>query len=426
MIINESTNVSTNVTVHSDVQTLHPAIKIYVGFQSLIIIFLNFAVLAVICAKRSKFPDIYWLQIVCLTFNDLLAGFSNFLISLIETSYFKDNLDNCCIIFVFLLSSQSASLYNILGISIHRYVVLKRENGNANVWKHLHTFLCTFFAWAISLSLCSLSVLKFKRKGTDKNTNDDCSFKSILGENVKPGMSVLFGSFILPLILTNVIYFTLLCVLRTRMETINPIETKTTNVKKLTRSNSQANETRALDQISGSTNVREVEKELDPKKVSDKIEDTQEAVELLSMRHLRQPKADTDIIATSSAIKDSDVMTRRKGSTSHSEATVQTQKYSIPQTLLRQRKAYNLLGIILIFLNMCTLPAIVALALASVIDTVYLSRDFLFLLFSTICFNSFVNPIIYTIMLTEFRSVLCEIMITIYGMFRNRIFHLEQ
>jgi hypothetical protein len=181
--------------------------------QSLIIIMLNFAVLIILASKKSKFPAVYWLQIVCLAFNDFLAGIANFAISFVDHPYFTESNINCAVVVVFLFSSQSASLYNIFGISIHRYVVLKRCNIHSNVWKHQYTLLCTAIAWTVSLLLCSLPVLMFS-KTTTFNEAKFCSVQTLFGANVKSGMIILMGSFIFPLLFTNILYIVLFCVLR--------------------------------------------------------------------------------------------------------------------------------------------------------------------------------------------------------------------
>jgi hypothetical protein len=151
----------------------------------------------------------------------------------------------------------------------------------------------------------------------------------------------------------------------------------------------------------------------------------QESVQLLSVKSVSQPSTSTSIVALDSTInnvRSVDLDNRNRSCSlvrSYTSGQSQSQR-NIPQTLLRQRKAYTLLGIILLFLNIFTWPAIVALLLTSMINTISIGRETLLPLFTTICVNSVVNPILYTATITEFRSVLCEILISIYDITKRR------
>lgn len=471
-----SSNASNNSTFASNFQAMYPYTLAYMRSQSLIIVFLNFAVLIILVSNKGKFPAIYWLQIICLAFNDFLAGVANFIISFVDHPYFKDSNINCTVAVVFLFASQSASLYNIFGISIHRFVVLKKSNIYSNVWRHRHTLLSTAIAWTVSLVLCILPVLLFSNATAYKEANY-CSVQTLFGANVKSAMIILMGSFILPLLFTNILYIVLFCALRLVWQTVKPIETNTNsevgslcsmtalfngtevcnlsgNTERIANISNQshlseqvfvqseklrslnetepstlhdlANTTKAKNAVVGSKSLNastlkpKIPLQAKQRGLFLEVPKRQDTVQLINVKPLCQPSTSTSIEASASGIGTKSYNGSPVSSTG-SIKTLAKQQIHIPHNVLRQRKAYTLLGIILLFLNILTWPGIVALVLTSMINTISLGRETLLPLFTTICVNSAVNPVLYTATITEFRSVLCEILLTIYKVTKRRL-----
>jgi hypothetical protein len=75
---------------------------------------------------------------------------------------------------------------------------------------------------------------------------------------------------------------------------------------------------------------------------------------------------------------------------------------------VRQRRVFKLLGVILILLNICSWPSIITMLYTSQVNESSLKRDNLMLLFTTICFNSVLNPVLYTATIPEFRSFILD------------------
>lgn len=385
--------------------------------QGTIIVLMNFIVLVTLATKKSKFPTVYWLQIVCLAFNDMLAGIANFAISWIDLPHIKKELAICSIVVVFLYSSQSASLYNIFGICIHRFVVLKRADRNVNVWKHKHTLLCTSAAWVLSIFLCSLPVALYN-KPDEYRRFKLCSLKPIFGKDIDKGMFIMIGSFIVPLIFTNIMYIILFVMLNTVFKSVQPVSTQTqTDTGSSNTDNAFFN--RGLPSTSTVVSNKSLSSEKsqvqEPRVQTErmsarsslflKVPKRQNTIKLLSVKNLTEQAPST----RSQQVTIYSPQQLESKRSAYQTPTVQTLQYT-PPMILRQRRAFALLGVILLFLNIFSWPAITALLLTSMVHTISLDRNTLLPLFTTICFNSVVNPILYTATITEFRSALLDML----------------
>lgn len=346
----------------------------------------------------------------------MLAGIANFAISWIDLPYIREELAICSIVVVFLYSSQSASLYNIFGICIHRFVVLKRADRNVNVWKHKHTLFCTSGAWVLSTFLCSLPVALYN-KPDEYRRFKLCSLKPIFGKDIDKGVLIMMGSFIVPLIFTNIMYIILFCMLKTVFRTVQPVSTQsqTDNGSSNTVSRRLPSTSTDITDISNKSLPSEKSQEQEPRDQPQrkstrsslflKVPERRNTIKLLSVKTLAEQSPRTR--PEQATIYSQRQMEPKRSS--YQTPTVQPPHFT-PQMILRQRKAFALLGIILLFLNIFSWPAITALLLTSMVHTISLDRSTLLPLFTTICFNSVVNPILYTATITEFRSALLDVL----------------
>lgn len=85
----------------------------------------------------------------------------------------------------------------------------------------------------------------------------------------------------------------------------------------------------------------------------------------------------------------------------------------------QQRRLYNCIGLILLFLNLFTLPGIVVSVLDSTRRTWSLNRGILFTLSTSISCNAIVNPILYRFQVKTFRMILKSACLYCYTRIRN-------
>ncbi|XP_060577868.1 uncharacterized protein LOC132734979 [Ruditapes philippinarum] len=83
----------------------------------------------------------------------------------------------------------------------------------------------------------------------------------------------------------------------------------------------------------------------------------------------------------------------------------------------RQIRVFRLVGIILLFLNICSWPSIIVFLLRSH-NQITAKRNSLMMVFTTMCFNSALNPVLYAATLTEFRKYIYDGFIKIKNYFK--------
>jgi hypothetical protein len=342
--------------------------------EGVIILIFNIFVLLVLAFQRGKFPPTYWTQIICLAFNDFIAGIAVFLSSFIDSLPIRENIATCGLTVVFLFGSQNASLYNIFGISIFRFIVLRRADTGTRLWQKRHTVFATLFSWTLSVVLCTLPIVLYN-KSAEYSATKYCSVQHIFQEDLKQGMLIMMGSFIVPLLFTNILYLTLFYSLKSKWKRVTPVTEAASSVVSC-----PAPQTLA---------------------VTEQIDAT---------------RRNTSAQSASCAGQYSLTNMKPKGYAQCLDSRT-SEGHVLSIRSVRQRRVFKLLGVILILLNICSWPSIITMLYTSQVNKSSLKRDNLMLLFTSICFNSVLNPILYTATIPEFRSFILDKLFKIKSLF---------
>lgn len=445
-----SVNVSQNSTSGYVSQTISKPVIVLMRAQGTAIVLLNAIVLITLMMKKRTFPAIYWLHIVCLAVNDILAGMANVFISFIDMTFISNSLGSCSIVIVFLFSSQAASLYNIFGICIYRCLSLRRHRISSSIWKDWHTIVSTSTAWILSICLCASPVILFS-KPDDYIEKQYCSLESIFGADIAKGTSIIMGSFILPLMFTNILYAVLFC--KSRSNTTRPCSTRTnsengsmctvsamlldapcpippnrmtflTNIAKVSVPQCRSNVTSpSIAQRSSDKATRETTSLSIQRNMYDNVEHRRNPVQLLSIQPLYEQNDPKPSTSSNNDCINSDSSNKTHVNSFMCSKPVDTpvQKHKrqyISGSILRQRRVFTLLCTILLFLNIFSWPAIISILLAGNMHALSLGRNTLLPLFTTICLNSAINPMLYTATIPEFRFALINILHGIQNYFK--------
>jgi len=80
----------------------------------------------------------------------------------------------------------------------------------------------------------------------------------------------------------------------------------------------------------------------------------------------------------------------------------------------QQRKTFVVMCILLVFLNVLSLPGIIVLASQGLVQTFTMTRGVKFPVFSIVALNSIINPFLYTVKLPEFRAAIKTLVKAVY------------
>ncbi|KAL4238393.1 hypothetical protein ACF0H5_003102 [Mactra antiquata] len=390
---NNSTNVTT-VTAHEHMPASVVSLIYVEGFA---IVALNLAVLLILVARKKNFPSVYRVQLLCLAVNDMLVGVGDFLLCLVDEPYIKNRYSNCAIVLVFTLVAQSASLYNIFGICIHRFLLLKRCNQNSFTWKHCYTIGCTILAWTLGTSLCFIPFIPYHK--TEEYTNINyCSLPTMLKEDLRKGVWIMMmGAYLMPLIFVNIIYAVLFYNMKRLVCRIEPAYAGTS-------SNGIPNAHRCKPFSSHIETITLYAAELDSKGPSNK--GLKSTLHKCPNAYFKRPKCNGLFIKK----KRNNDPSGPGNSDANKDPSSVPPRYLLHSTRsIRERSIFNLLGIILLLLNAFTWPGIAGMAMAVVLSSSKVDRNIMIPMITIMSLNSAVNPLLYSMRIPEFRSSLKEI-----------------
>lgn len=403
--LNTELDISANQTEAAGIEfiSMHTTIGSMMRLEGAIIVALNITVVLTLSIKKDKFPSVYWLQLLCLASNDTLAGLANFFISFIDVPFIGDSLVNCASVIAFMLITQSASLFNIFGISVHRFLILKGYNRSGFIWRPYYTIICTVTAWTLSTLLCMTPILLYHKPASYANIKY-CAMEHIFGADKRKGMlSMVVGPFMIPLVFINIIYVVLVCKFRTSANRIRPrvatmntssVPTIKMNLSEESTSASPGNHKPNGPELYDNSTPSGHKK---PKPIINNY---------LQVPNIRIPSAKKSVTKTQHSMK-------RKMQASTSRCPEQQSSWTQSAATKRQRRAFTLLGIILLFLNIFSWPLVVSLILKYTVTTFVFNRNVVLMLFGALCLNSAVNPLLYTARIPEFRTSLLEIILSI-------------
>lgn len=413
---------------------------------SLLIIVLNAIVFSCLMLRKTRLPHVYWIQMACLSLNDTIAGLSSFFISFLDFPVFSQSIALCCGTMAFFVSSQAATLYNILIICIRRLRRVQHANSmNADITERT-VALVTISVWGASFCVCLLPFLIWARKD-DPYISSGCSMETAFGDKLPLAMRVLFATFLAPLLCTNIIYCVVFIVLRRMWKRTHPkinIFVSKTNIPALNQEHpnvSNTNETGrsfgsryedktssnpstssavtfnintpCVDQLTSDGKVKCHKIRLRPPLVRQNTASVKQGSLLYFTTDFRKNSAPGRFVVEQQRHKDkSNLFNPHSRSDNMTSSSTRSDKTTIIRRNVKIRKAYTLLGVILVLLNVFTWPGIVVLMMETNLSTWSLTRAVKFPLFTTVSWNAVVNPLIYTIQVKEFRTVLLDIVIT--------------
>ena len=366
---------------------------------ALLILSLNGTVLLCLCVKiHINMPRIYTLQIICLCLTDNMAGAALLAMSFVDYDWFRTDVIRCCLLLGFFISTQSITLYNVTVISFNRFIIMMRMDKAEHHLTRAKVIVFSIAALTLGIVFSSLPFYSW-RSTHNYHYKTGCSLVAVFRENFESSMRVYLGTYLIPLMITNILYGCLFCMLRSRRRRTHP------GMQSIVDENEKVPtirmRTKILQNTCNAQRSPRDQRDIAMAGPSNNYPDRQDVT--LPMNNL---------INTSSTSRDRNdkvcidsireqVPAERLGVNS-----VSSNSTSIYDRPTHQRKAFTLLGLILLSLNLCTWPGIIILSIGSTFGSLNLSRGVIVPLFSSISFNSIINPIIYTIRITEFRKAL--------------------
>lgn len=423
-------------------------------FISLLIVVLNTAVFACLVLKKATLPHVYWIQMICLSFNDILAGLSSFMVAFIDFPAFSQSLPLCCGTLAFFISSQAATLYNILIICVRRLKTINNTNNQQIRISQKSVAIITTTVCGVSFIFCLLPFLIWSQKDASY-IKAGCSMETAFGENLKNAMKILFATFLVPLLCTNAIYCVVLFILRHKwkktqpaisvqvMQTVASGSSNSSDQEKKSSKQTSSENSNCYSNLQSVSNLPSVDRGTSTESGPLKNSKYSKTI-LLHPPLVRQftSSVKANMISFGSGNKDASsnravfdtlhnnknhkassktFMERRKTDSETLKSSSTTgQEHTIIRSTMRIQKAYTLLGIVLVLLNVFTWPGVVVLMMEANVSSWSLTRPVKFPLFTTVSWNAVVNPILYTIQIKEFRMALFD-MVRSYCAYLRRI-----
>ena len=362
---------------------------------ALIILCLNGIVLFCLCMKKQNIPRIYRLQILYLCLTDNMAGFGLLMLSFADYGWIRNDFTPCCFLFGFFVSSQSATLYSVMAICIYRFIIMLRVD---KMDQHPSRNKVTCFSISVIIfSFASGFFPFFKWASRNQYPNyATCSVRAIFSENVPKAMKLYLGTFLIPLLLTNLLYGYLVFINYRKQRQTNPVtifvsdKNSTSSTTKIHENTSRchwSSDKQTLASTAGPASFIPVRQGC---LVTTDISNT--------IRHTNineQANAGVAALTTKNQVKESNSCT-----VAASTSGLNSER--------RAHQSKAVMGYILLFLNMFTLPGVTVLIVSFASESVSFSRGWVIPLVSTVSLNSIINPILYTVRIKEFREVVSD------------------
>ena len=381
---------------------------------ALLILVLNGTVLYCLCVKKQSMPKIYILQMVCLCLTDNMAGGALLAMSFADYDWFRNDIIRCCFLLGFFISSQSTTLYNVTAICINRFIIMLRMD---KLDHHLTKAKVIGFSTAaimFGFVFCSLPFIFWKPR-QEYLHNTGCSMETVFREKLISSMKVFLGTFLFPLLITNLLYGCLFFMLRHKQRQIRPeIHCMTDksgssavnpNTRRIIQENTDSGRGSSIDRNFGPTAIQTTS--------SGVRQGTSTSTGILNQTTWQKRMGQENVIPAASSTR---ALSVKQSTLNNVPSTLSSNS----ERRAHQSRAFALLGFILLFLNIFSWPGITVLLMESLIDSWSLSRGVKFPLFSTITFNSIINPILYTVRVKEFRKALSDTLFCSQSRFRFR------
>ena len=183
----------------------------FVGFSMIcsawIIITNAFVLICFVNHRKIMMKSTFSIQILTLSFNDLMAGISTLLVYF--TSFITEVTYKFCIFrFVLFVSAQVVVLFHILGICVYRFLTVRQATlPQRRRNQGLLIVIYVLVIWIVTLIILTSTFLIW---GKYRYTLDMCSLNEIFQNNYKTVLTYWFCLFIVPAVFTNVMYLAMI------------------------------------------------------------------------------------------------------------------------------------------------------------------------------------------------------------------------
>ena len=398
------------------------SVNIFFKINGFLIIILNLLVLACLIVYRRSFAGSYWYQLTCLSINDVMAGVGVLLMTLQEYDYVRRNIHACSFAFVASIMAQIATLLNITGICIHRFLTAKRiSSPDVTSQKSRTPIVLMVTSWTISILYCSFPFIAWKQTSCEIYS---CAFETIFDKNFNKAVGFLFNGLMIPLILTNVLYMFTYVRIKKSLNAINP----TTTVSHVTNPSRFESDTSKAKKEKGNTIQPGSSCETNVNSNGSSTQGNGSTVISVFKDAVHFQAAESNTLSLpSSSIQRTGILStqaccsRSEGAAPpNSNSQIRNAK-TTNATKSRRRRSFFLIGLVLFVLNVLTWPSAIISAL-SMIPRLYVELTYGVKvgLLATITMNSLVNPFIYSLQVKEFRVIFRDVKAKITRLFTRR------
>ena len=178
------------------------------------LIFIENCIVAIcLYTHRNKFSKKeFWLQLVGLTFNDLFASVALFILSFINYDIFSKNIYGCFFLIVLILVSQMGLLFTVLSVCVYRFMFLVCSDRYRFGWTTKMTVIQIVGVY----SFCTMYQVTALALWGNLNL-DKCTAVTVFGDGKQKAFVFIGAGLILPLIFVNVLYCVTFHLLRRHM-----------------------------------------------------------------------------------------------------------------------------------------------------------------------------------------------------------------
>lgn len=210
-------------------ETPDTVVAVALFFACIWIIMTNSVVVMCFVGSRELQKNLWNLQILSLSFSDVLVGFSSLVVAL---GYCKPKMlksyNACSIMFIFYVTSQFASFLHTFCICLHRFITVFFRYKSPRLYQGISKrgiLIQVFIVWLVSLLFCMIPFIAFGRWGSSLKS---CHLNSLFLDQYNLSISVWNISLLAPQIVVNIMYLSIYFKLRctwTKLTTILPMNT---------------------------------------------------------------------------------------------------------------------------------------------------------------------------------------------------------
>ena len=385
-------------------------------------VIINALVFACLVTNRSTLKSYVNLQLLSLSFTDMLVG----IFSIPVTLSFKlvgsfPKYDICAGIFYFYVVSQGATLNHAMVICAHRLATVKRKTTKTSliVQPHYKSIVIQILSvWAGCLTVISIPFLAFGRYGEKLQS---CSLNVLFQDNYTAAIGIFTIAYLPPYICLNIVYLYMFIYLKKQWKKIGAPSTS-----------SSGDQT-----VSGGLRVRQ------------DVKTATQSIKYNAKPNLGLPKL--ILVSLNESTETSKISTNNQSKITRqipnapNQAKANVQNFTSPKRsemrkrlvdrrppvdvgrisgVEGQKRVLVTIGILLVALNVFMTP-IVCLVLLEVLNQGYLSRKVKFIFVAIAMFNSALNPVINVLRIKAFQDILKHKALTLYRRIVPRLFRRE-